>query len=644
MAFKFTLGWNSPQPQAFSVLDYTITSEFLKSDDFTLNDTSQAVSFNLAEYKYKDYSNATYILYKETTPTTIWLRKSTIAFSLYFGTPPSNVSLSFFMLTDSGTLYHIDDWLTVTKVNDYIYQVIANFTELPVGTSFDFLIGVNLEKLAPASTFTYTETLHKITSSGSKPTYTKNENINITFTANEGFEIYSLTSTVGTVVISSDKKTATLTGVATDDIVVEGYTTTEQVSVTYNLQHVVIDGTRYDTLTKGDTKTIYFKAGSADYTIQTLTTTLGESVIDDPPTTGHVTVTATEDFTITGIGEQYFGTVYLTGTFTNCTCNYSNGERVTSAKGDIKITATDGYVFLSDYHYKVNDSDLLQTIRVSDDKTYLYISLKNRVGRIYLYDDYNAVVKPTALNNFVNLYKVSEQNLTDLGKIVFGSSDIDYNQYVTMLYSLPISIDPSNLSDTTIILGDYDTNIITKYFLNYLLTIDLGDIIILEKYKNAYDYINTECILRAPFFDSIALDNCYCIGQTISLSYIIDLYSGTLTLNVYSSFTNSIITSISTNISTQLPYIQGNYNQVINNLSSATVNNITTPSIEVLRNIPYPNPPTESNEFGKNTKIIDYIKNYAGYLEVENVELISSATNDEQEKILSILKSGFFIY
>ena len=335
--------------------------------------------------------------------------------------------------------------------------------------------------------------------------------------------------------------------------------------------------------------------------------------------------------------------VKITGTFENCSCNYENGEEINVEK-NIEIVANEGFEFTGTYTY-IDSAHQTQPIPIIEGGKKLLIDLSLQDDLSYdivLNDDYIASAIPQTLSGFVNLYKVDDDILANLSKVRFktnGTEIVDYGQFILSLYVLNIDIDSIVQSNKTIILGNYDTNILAPQIVDFKLPINFGTIKVTSKYNNAYDYINTECILRLPFLDSTVLDNDYVINQTLTIEGLLDIYSGTLTINVFSTFTGGLIYSGSANIVTQIPFIQSQNNSVVNTLSNINTNLIESPCIEVTRNIPY----YVDNIFGKET--VDYclLSEVSGYCEVNRIELETSATNEEKTMIIDLLNDGVFI-
>lgn len=333
--------------------------------------------------------------------------------------------------------------------------------------------------------------------------------------------------------------------------------------------------------------------------------------------------------------------VTITGILKNCTCNYSDGEVITNDKPEIILTANNGYEFNGVYKYLCNA--ITSSFSVSDDKKTLSASISD--GYNYkLNDEYKATKSVEKIGNFANLYYTNENELTELSKVRFvndSSTTVDYGSFITALYKLPFPIDSGILAEekSKIILGNYDSNVESTRLITYKTEIDGGIISVPEKYKNVYDYLNTECILHLPHFNKMYINTEYVIGQTLTIKYIIDLYTGNVTANVYSSFIDDIIETQTQQIAENIPFIQKQNNNVVGIVSNINKNVITTAFIEIVRNIPYDN----ENIFGKET--IDYcvIGAKTGYIKVSDVVLNCTATVEEKEEIEQLLKEGVFI-
>lgn len=517
------------------------------------------------------------------------------------------------------------------------------------GTATENIVinGVAVEEV---TSYNVTENLTHIIASDSNPTtVNKNASFTLSYTAESGYIITSLTSTVGDVTFNTDHTSATVTGVATANIIVTGEATYQP--KTFNVvvekdAHIVSDPSNPETITEGSSYTFRFTSESG-WLISRCTSNYGTATIAEDRKSATVVynnVSANLRIVLTSI-EEIIPKVIITGTFVNASCNYTNGE-VISAEKNIIITATSGYEFKNTYHYEDNgySYDLVKNL----EKTTLTIDTTKITGLsdITLNDDYVATIPVETIGGFCNLYKVTEKELSQLSKVRFQkdtTSDtvIDYGSSITQLYILPLNIPAEIIGDkSNIILGSFDSQVESTLLNNYTVDYDMGAITVPAKYNNAYDFINTTCTLRVPFFNAVALDPENVVGHTISIKFTLDLYSGNVTMNVMSDFTGGIIYSATANIVTQIPFIQKQNNSVVNQLSNVFKYVIATPVIEVVRNIPYQ---ADNSTFGRETVQVAKLNTVHGYCEVDNVNLVTMATNDEKDSIISLLKEGVFI-
>ena len=483
--------------------------------------------------------------------------------------------------------------------------------------------------------YTYTETLQNIVSDGAE-SYNAGDTFTIHYTANDGYLIDSLTSNIGTVTIADNKKSAVLAGNATGNVVVNGVATKRQ-SYTYTetLQNIVSDGA--ESYNAGDTFTIHYTANDGCL-IDSLTSNIGTVTIAGDKRTAVLAGSATGNIVVEGVATTEYGTILITGSFVHCSCNYSDGETISPSKPRLEIVADDGFIFLNQFKYK--QAGVTKYLNKSDDNKMLYKDLDTR--GLNLNDVYTAVTAPKTMTSFVHLYKTNDNELSALAKARFkdiSGNTVDYGQYISALYRIPVDLSNITGDTSNIMLGQYDSMVASTLLNQYLVDIDGGAITIPEKFHNAYDYLNTECILHLPFLDEINLPPHYVVNQTINIKYKLDLYSGTLTASIYSSYLNSIVANTSGIIVTNIPFIQKQTDTVVNELTKVFTNLIPTAFMEVTRNIPYDN----INVFGKECVDFDMIGNKTGYLKCDNVSLVSKATKNEKDEILSLLKDGIIL-
>ena len=254
----------------------------------------------------------------------------------------------------------------------------------------------------------------------------------------------------------------------------------------------------------------------------------------------------------------------------------------------------------------------------------------------------------TTIDKFTNIYNPTDSELLELSSERYyefsgeGSvAPIDYGSYIASLYTIPFDIrEYRSVEKHSIELGGRQLNVNSFIIDKSLITINVGSIIVDGKYDNLYDYINTTCILNLPYVNKIELDTSLVIDNTIDVEYVIDMYSGETTVNVYTSLTGEIMYSNIVELGSAIPFFQKSTDVVVDkSVGQLIYNNVTKPFIEVIRNIPY----GDNGEFGSFTSEYGVLGDYSGYLEVDKVDIGSNCTKQEKLEIEQLLKIGVFI-
>lgn len=528
-------------------------------------------------------------------------------------------------------------WYSSNKVLDI--SGISNLDYATIwGTTYGFIF-VFWDNWESATTYTITENLTNITSDNTQTSIEENTEFTFNYTANADCYIDSLVSNIGTVTIADDRKTATISGTATENITITGVASIPHFTITETLENVTSDNTETE-IAENAEFTFNYTANDG-YIISALTSNIGTVTIAENKRTATITGIATENIIISGTGKiLYYVTVSDSATFENATCNYSLG--VSEYLQPVVITPNNGYEFVGVYTWQDTDSFLTHSWNVAENGT---LTL-NVTENITLNDNYNATAKVEKISNFVYCYNPTVDELNALAKVRFYETSgetveiVDYGEFITALYILPFDLTTLQGDKTNIILGTYDSNVQATLLKSYKLEIDLGTVTIPLKYNNVYDFLNTECKIIVPFFNEFFLENDYVINQTLTFKFIVNLYSGNVTLNVYSTFNDNIVYSATANVNVNIPFIQKQNNTIVGSLNNIFTNESDTVSIEVTRNIPYFD---NENIFGKETVDYEMLGNCIGYIEVSDCKLETTATNDEKDDIINLLKQGVFI-
>ena len=408
----------------------------------------------------------------------------------------------------------------------------------------------------------------------------------------------------------------------------------QQYNITQNLTNCTSNFT-LDKIDEGD-NTLTLTCSEMCFFDDVPTITIGETVtnftLNEDRNIATLTINVTGDCVVNATATQYYT---YQETLTNCKSNFTGKTLIKEGSTTFTFTADSGYIFGE------NGSIYIQprTVGIEGNgksvltKTYL-INGNTRV-------ELSAIKKVETLSTFNHLYLVDDDILSSLSKkryYTLNGVESDYGRFITDLYIIPFNIADILSEQANIILGFYDTQIPATQINGYTYNLNLGKIVVTENYGNVYDYINSKAILHVPFFNSFDLPIENVMKQTLQLNVIIDLYDGSGTLNVVSSL-GGLIHSETSNIFKHIPYIQKttetSFLQTLNTIN----NNITNAYLSIINNVPY----NVIDDFGKN--VVEYmeIKSLTNYFKINDIKMNTSATNDEKNKIVELLKNGCFI-
>ena len=462
------------------------------------------------------------------------------------------------------------------------------------------------------------------------------------------------TSELKGVTISADKRTVSITpniNTSSKDIYlmlcVNGNFGT-QYNYTLNLTNCtsnltggkIGDGSQTITLTRTGTNNLFYQT---PYLVMGGVT--HNFIISEDLKSSTITLPIDNNIEIYGTSEIKTLITYNGAIFNNCTCNYSDGEFYSPDK-PITITANSGYQFVGEFAFNYAYLGYRGKFINEGKRLYCDKDLSTSIS-IELDDNYSATVTPVEpvepVSAFTNLYLTTLDELALLSKERYQQMDnstIDFGDYITNLYNTPFKV-PLNIvgGSSNIVLGHFKTSVPSTLLTSSKFIIDMGTIKVTEKYNNVYDYSNVMYILHLPYFDKIYLDSEYVVNQTIKIIYVFDVYTGSATVNVYSSFIDSIIESRTNTVVSQIPFLQKQTHAAIGNITTVNKNDISSPFIEVVRNIPY----NVDTIFGGETIEYGVIGDYTGFTRCENILLNSSATNTEKDEIIKLLNDGVIL-
>ncbi len=334
--------------------------------------------------------------------------------------------------------------------------------------------------------------------------------------------------------------------------------------------------------------------------------------------------------------------------------------RATLYSGYIKLEADEGYDFKESveiiavnnlgivfYTYFSPTDDVNDVF--NDERTVAIIPIELIKKPIQGSIEYivNAIATPIEYEEdltttFVNIYKVDKDLLNEIAGLRWGSN-VDYGNFITSLYQLPIHIPEDKISEEKVAVqfGSHTTSVRVNTINDTKLEVDLGEITVTPIYNNVFDYRDTRCFIHLPYLEPIEIDINYVMDATLKVLLVVDLYTGYSTMNVYSDKLEGVLIRKKVELTRDIPYIRSDLNSnVVTKTGYYIKNDLTRPYIELLRGKPIDN---GEGVFGRPNDIVDKIGNHTGYLEVDKVLLNTSATNAEQIEIKRLLASGVYI-
>lgn len=337
-------------------------------------------------------------------------------------------------------------------------------------------------------------------------------------------------------------------------------------------------------------------------------------------------------------------------TLTNCTSNITD-TNLAPKTYSFTITPKPGYMFSGEQLYSYfndnNGSYRSIPVDITDPKKPYTFDLKVAEYMIDLNIQFSCIQIPPDTSNtpteFTHVYNPSETDLkkltTDIITFYGGEGAmnvLNIGAYITGLYHVPYPVPTSLIGDSeAIILATKKSSVASPTVLGNNFTVDLGNISVTEKYNSNFDYSNTQCFLVCPYMDRIGLQIDDVIEHTLKLKFLINIYNGDCTLLVTSD--DKLIYKSTFKIANKIPYIQ-NYvdNSNKNNTDNVLFNDVPTAYVEIIRPKPLNNTIVSTEEVGK-------VKDYKGFVAVDDVALNTNASYQEQQEIENKLQAGVYI-
>lgn len=312
---------------------------------------------------------------------------------------------------------------------------------------------------------------------------------------------------------------------------------------------------------------------------------------------------------------------------------------------EIKAVANEGYQFTNVEYFASGGIPTSYDIKEPPTEatvTYLY-TMEKLVYRIVT----EQIAAKAKGNN--NIYIVDREimkavNYERFGQVMSDGTVIDFGKYILGLIEIPTEIPEDYLLNENFIqLGDRTLTVKATELTSDIIAVDMGIIQVPETYGDFRDYQNTVCNLHLPYSSSIVVEPEYIIGQTLRVEYLLDVYNGKATINLYSSSVGeeSFYTQ-SADLGISIPFAAfADKTPYLNNPSIKVGgdNRLTSAYVEVMRN----ESPLSDKFFSIPVVDEGIIGEQSGYIEVDKVSLKFVALGSEMRDIETALNDGIII-
>lgn len=270
----------------------------------------------------------------------------------------------------------------------------------------------------------------------------------------------------------------------------------------------------------------------------------------------------------------------------------------------------------------------------------------------------NWIVQSTAVFSVLVTVSGSQDIATQYGRVYWVDSGIisefgdipakipseilgqahDSTQYIVNLLNVPFKL-PDELKgpSVNIVLGARDLEIPAPVIETDLIRVPLGEIIVNDLSDNSTDYVATEYDLFLPYLpDVIKLSPEWVVGKVITGEYVIDAYTGDVTVNIYNGLDIPIVT-VQSSIGRAIPFRTYNTLSTEVGANQGVNNDVLSAYIRKSKQV------LADGNFSNMVFDEGVVGNFSGYIQVENIDLETTATLGEQNQIKSILTNGVII-
>lgn len=266
---------------------------------------------------------------------------------------------------------------------------------------------------------------------------------------------------------------------------------------------------------------------------------------------------------------------------------------------------------------------------------------------IKITDDSNIskIEKPTGTvtgNNVRFIYSLNDNNLKDLQNkseqyILNGSlENYTFTNFINQFYMLPFSL-PADLGKTSanLITGWFTLNTNCIQIDNDTYNLNVGKITVNGTNKNGFDFNIVKCTLYLPFVSPVTLNIHDVMNHTLTITYKVNFILGKTNIIIDNEQNN--ILNYQTEIKQDLEIFNVYENISKGDLSSTLENNIRQAYLVIDYHKPI------KNLFAYPTNEHGTLKNYSGFVQTKNINLIGQYNYNEDSEIKELLNNGVII-
>ncbi len=320
------------------------------------------------------------------------------------------------------------------------------------------------------------------------------------------------------------------------------------------------------------------------------------------------------------------------------TAPYAPAQPWEMATNEIRIYPVDDGVILSVENDPVQIS--LQWEQVGEFFRTVQLIASNWANFTVLVTATGGAVETVAPYNRV--YLVDSDKIREFSNVVAKppETNIDYSDFIIRLISLPFKLD-ENLTEVSapIVLGGLITEILAPVLNTDLISVNLGTVEVSGFKNNSLDFTACEYKLFLPFSDLvIELEPKFILDGQISVMYVLDAYSGDVTVNVYSEVQPEPIKTAKITLGRTIPFKMFNDSLQSNvGAFNGANNGVLTAYIQKIEKV------VSDGEYANTVKVEGVLGGYSGFISAEEIKIETKATLEEILDIKSILKNGVYI-